>query len=131
MNSKNNVVDSEEYKLFFELSNFGLVHTERKCVDPNCKKYDQTMAPYLQKRNKDAKNVLLYWRCSSCCKFKTVYDGSFFSLFRKSPKIVIELIKYWCAQLTIAKSLSLIKLNLEEDLGKEMVSLLFYRLRQM
>ena len=75
---KNNVFESEEYKLFLFLSDSGLVHKERKCADPNCKKYDQTMAPYLQKRSKDAKNVLLYWRCSSCCKFKTVYDGSFF-----------------------------------------------------
>ncbi|RMZ93697.1 ISXO2-like domain-containing [Brachionus plicatilis] len=111
--------------------NYGLVYPPRACANTCCKKFGETMAPYLQKRSKNAKNQLLYWRCSSCGRFKTAYDESFFSLFKKSPAIVIGLIKCWAGQLTVAKSISMVQLNLEQNVCEEMVCTLFYRLRQV
>lgn len=128
---KKSVENSIQFKTYQDLLQFGLVHPARECLNQLCKKYNQVMAPYLQKRSKDAKNQNLYWRCSSCGRFKTAYEGSFFAMFKKSPSTIVALIKCWASQLTINKSLSVIELNLDEKIGRDVVSSLFYRLRQL
>jgi hypothetical protein len=131
MNSKENIMDSLEYKVYEKLLEYGLVFPKRQCENSSCKKRGQLMSAYLQKRNKQAINKLLYWRCTNCGKSKTAYDDSFFSLFKKPPRIIVALIKCWAGQLTILKSLSMIELNLEHKMCDDVVSTLFYRLRQI
>lgn len=131
MSNKIDIKDSLEYKTYEIVREMGLVHPPRSCSNACCKKYNQEMSPYLQKRSKDAKNTLFYWRCTGCGRFKTAYDESFFSLFKKPPQIILALIKCWAGQLTLVKSVSMIKLNLEHTVCEDVVSNLFYKLRQM
>lgn len=129
--NKENILESLEYITYQKLFQFGLVLPPRECNNAKCNKKNETMQPYIQKRNKEAKNKLLYWRCSACGRSKTAFDESFFSLFKKSPRIIEALIKCWSGQLTIAKSISMIEMNLDEKVGKDVIGTLFYRLRQM
>ena len=50
----------------------GLVNASVICNKQNCKKYGQPMKVNTKKRSKDAKNVLLAWRCSSSGTFKLI-----------------------------------------------------------
>ena len=61
------------------------------------------MEPDLRKRDKNAKNVILNWRCKGCRVFNSAFAGSFFSLFRKPVKIILAVIKCWAAQLPATK----------------------------
>ncbi|CAF1016020.1 unnamed protein product [Brachionus calyciflorus] len=92
MDSKENILNSPEYKIYFFLSEYGLVNRVRKCLNLNCKKYDQDMSPWLQKRNKDAKNTLMYWRCSCCGRSKTAKEvtSSIFYRFRQLASLGID-----------------------------------------
>ncbi|CAF1104610.1 unnamed protein product [Brachionus calyciflorus] len=74
---------------------------------------------------------LLTWRCNSCTTYKSVYESSFFSLFKKSPKIIIAIIKCWAAQMTVSKTCQLIQLHSNENVGNDMVSCLIYKMRQI
>ncbi|CAF1078095.1 unnamed protein product, partial [Brachionus calyciflorus] len=125
------VYDSDEFKLFLKLSEKGLVFPSRTCQNNSCRKYNQDMGPFLKKRSKEAKNFSLFWRCSSCSRTKTVYDDSFFLLFRKSPKTILALFKCWAAQLTIVKTISIIELNYDEKIRPDSVMSVFYKLRQI
>ncbi|CAF0765448.1 unnamed protein product [Brachionus calyciflorus] len=108
------VFDSEEYKLFLKVKEKGLVFPSRNCENIKCKKNGQIMPPSLRKKNKDSINTFLIWRCTTCGHSKTVYDESFFSLFRKPIKILLAIMKCWAAQLTVTKTKSVIELNFKQ-----------------
>ena len=74
------------------------------------------------------KNRFASYRCK-CGDWKSVRDGSFFSLMRTPIVQILLLIKFWSYQLTIAKSVSLFKLITNESITRQMVGVLFKRLR--
>jgi hypothetical protein len=71
------------------------------------------------------------WYCNGCKTYKSVYDGSFFSLFRKPIRIVLATVKCWSAHLTIAKTLTTLKLHFNADIHRDTVANLFHKLRQI
>ncbi|CAF0979658.1 unnamed protein product [Brachionus calyciflorus] len=83
-----------------------------------------------RKRNKDSKNQLLSWRCMACTNYKTIYQDSYFTLFRKPLKIVLAIIKCWSAQV-ISKTVDLINLHFEHNVHRNTVAVIFFRLRQL
>ncbi|CAF1010282.1 unnamed protein product [Brachionus calyciflorus] len=123
--------ENEEKKIFNKLVDLGLIFAVQKCTKENCRKKAQNMNLTTRKRSKDSKNCLLTWRCNSCSSYKTIYEDSFFSLFRKPLKIVLAIIKCWAAQITIAKTVDQIKLHFEHEVHRNTVALLFFRLRQL
>ena len=78
--------ESEDFKTFDKLRNFGLVVFNKQCDKANCSKYGSDLSLRLRKRSSDSKNLILTWRCTRCGTFKSIYDGSFFSLFKKPAK---------------------------------------------
>ena len=52
---------------------------------------------------------LISWRCK-CGQYKSIRDGSFFSLYRTPLTHLALIIKMWAAQLTITKAVSLFEL---------------------
>lgn len=121
----------DEKKIFNKILESGLVLSEQYCSKDLCKKKGQLMKFDMRKRSKDAKNVLLAWRCTCCGTFKSVYDGSFFSMFKKSPKIILALFKCWSAQITIAKAMAIIQLNFEQKITRDTVFDIYCKLRQI
>ena len=120
-----------EVEIFNKIMDLGLVHTAFNCNKANCKKIGQQMKLSTRKRSKDAKNVLLAWRCSSCGTFKSAMDGSFFALFKKPLRIILAIFKCWCAELTISKTVTMMNLNFDHKINRETVSSIFFRLRQL
>ena len=126
------IKDLEEFKIFKTLSVIGCVYASQVCSNKNCPKYQKYMDLRLRSRGKDSIKHLT-WRCSAnkCGTYKSIWDGSFFSLFRKPIKLIIVLIKCWSAQLTITKTCSIVEMNFEEKLSENMVLGLFEKLRQI
>jgi hypothetical protein len=118
-------------KIFERLKSFGLVQAAQYCTKANCKNKSQLMVLKNRKRDKNATNQLMTWYCNGCKSYKTIFEGSFFSLFRKPIRTVLAIIKCWSAQLTINKTISSIKLHLDSDIHRETVSCLFNKMRQM
>ncbi|RNA25960.1 ISXO2-like domain-containing, partial [Brachionus plicatilis] len=125
------VKESHEYKEFVKLSELGLVLPNKICGNENCKNFESEMEPDLRKREKNAKNLILNWRCRTCRVYNSVYAGSFFSLFRKPVKIILAVIKCWAAQISATKAKSVINLNLEHQLTEAMILGVYARLRQI
>ncbi|CAF1139110.1 unnamed protein product, partial [Brachionus calyciflorus] len=96
------------------LLDLNLVHPARKCADLKCKKYDQIMAPYLQKRSKDAKNGYFIGDVHHVVNLNRPMTVPFLLI----SKIIIEMIK--SSQLTNIKSISVLELNYSEVVDKEM-----------
>lgn len=122
---------TDEFKLFDKLRNLGLIFSSRCCDKTNCIKKGSELNLKFRKRTADSKNQILSWRCTSCGTFKSIYDGSFFSLFKKPVKIILALVKCWSTQLTIKKSQAMIELNLHEKLSEDMIGNVFKKLRQI
>ncbi|CAF0975288.1 unnamed protein product, partial [Brachionus calyciflorus] len=99
-----NIENDEQYNFFEKLRDFGLLLGVSFCTNVKCKKLGNQMVLNLRKRDKNSEKKLLSWRCNSCTTYKSVYDGSFFSLFRKPPKIIVAIIKCWSGQITIRKT---------------------------
>ncbi|RNA05329.1 hypothetical protein BpHYR1_031816 [Brachionus plicatilis] len=73
---------------------------------PKCPKFGSVMKMVCRKR--DAKNMILYWRCLVCGSFRSPYDQIFFSLFKRPVKIILAIFKNRSANLTIAKTTSMV-----------------------
>lgn len=110
-----NIQESDEYKIFLELKEFGIIFENRVCTNSNCKKKGSNMTLQLRKRSKQSEIKLLTWRCNSCTTYKSIFEGSFFSMFRKPVKVIMALIKCWSASITISKTCDLIQLNFQEN----------------
>jgi len=125
--------DLEEFKIFKMLSGIGSVHSSQFCTNKNCTKFQQEMVLKLRSRGKNADNKHLTWRCNGhkCGTYRSIWEGSFFSLFRKPIKLLIALVKCWSAQLTITKTCSIVEMNFGENLSENMVAGLFEKLRQI
>ncbi|CAF0819268.1 unnamed protein product [Brachionus calyciflorus] len=61
-------------------------------------------------------------QCLWCTTYKTIYNESFYSIFRKPLKIVLAIIKCSSAQITILKTVTLIKLNIEHNVHRNTIS---------
>jgi hypothetical protein len=111
----------------------GCVHSSQACSNKHWPKYLKDMELKLRSRGKKADSKHLTWRChgSKCGTYRSIWDGSFFSLFRKPIKVLIVLNKCWCAQLTITKTCSIVKLNFKDSVSENMVAELFEKLRQI
>jgi transposase-like protein len=120
-----------DFKIFEKLKAIGLVEPLQLCSRDNCKMKGRQMFLKNRKRDKNSTNLLLTWYCNGCKSYKSVYDGSFFSLFRKPIRILLGIIKCWSAHLTISKTVSTIKLHLNEDIHRDSVASLFHKLRQI
>ena len=57
-----------------------------------------------RKRNKDGDHTFLSFRCTGCASFSSLYSGTMLATNRKPINEVIEMIKCWSAELTIAKT---------------------------
>ena len=58
-------------------------------------------------------NLLKSFRCinSKCQKYHSLTENSFFSLFRKPFMLIVEIIKMWCIQLSIAKAIDYLEID--------------------
>lgn len=124
------IEETEEFKIFEKLKKLGLVFSKQKCEKTNCPKHGCDLDLKIRKRTANSDNHILSWRCSRCGTYKSVLDGSFFSLFKKPAKLVLALIKCWSAQLTISKTQSMMELNFNQKLSEDMIGNLFKKLRQ-
>lgn len=82
-----------------------------------------------RKRNKDG-NELISWRCIKCQKYKSVLTNSFFSLYKKSFLLIVEIIKLWCIQISISKSIDLLKLQ-NYDCCNKVIQSVYSRIRHL
>ncbi|RNA24110.1 hypothetical protein BpHYR1_008935 [Brachionus plicatilis] len=110
------------------LREIGAVHVSQVCSKSNCPKYQREMELRFRTRPKDSKEKILTWRCTGykCGTYKSVWEGSFFSLFRKKINVIMLLIKCWAAQLTIAKT----RIIAGDNVSENMIAGLFEKLRQ-
>ncbi len=120
-----------ELKLFEKICELGLVNQSRACDNKTCKKYEKLMSLTIRKRSKESLNYVLSWRCTVCRSYRTVYENSFFSLFKKPVRILLAVIKCWAAQLTINKTIAVIEMNLNDKITKSTVSEIYFKLRQL
>jgi hypothetical protein len=127
------IQELEEYKIFKMLSAIGNVHGVQFCSNKNCPKFEKEMNLKLRSRGKEDQTKHLTWRCNGfkCGTYRSIWEGSFFSLFRKPIKLLIALVKCWSAQLTITKTCSIVEMNFGENLSENMVAGLFEKLRQI
>ncbi|CAF1088466.1 unnamed protein product [Brachionus calyciflorus] len=72
--------EDSEIKIFKRVSELGLVNSVQNCCNLKCKKYGEIMQLKLRKRNKQATNNVLSWRCSSCGSYRSVFESSKCSL---------------------------------------------------
>ncbi|CAF0934340.1 unnamed protein product [Brachionus calyciflorus] len=93
-----------------------------------CKKCDLNMT--IKKRYKELKecSINYSWRCNKCGSFYSLYDETFFSLFKLNIYIMIQLIKCWSLEMSISKTCDYIKID-EKKVSRYTVSKLFTYLR--
>lgn len=127
------IKESEEFKIFNMLRELDAVYGKQVCTNTKCPKFQKEMELRFRTRGKKSSDKHLSWRCNGykCGTYKSIWDGSFFSLFRKKINIIIGLIKCWAAQLTIVKTCSIIKMNFDDNVSENMVAGLFEKLRQI
>jgi len=85
-------------------------------------------------RQRDSKSVShISWRCSNgkCHGWISCLDNSFFGTFKKPINTLIKIIKYWCCQVSIVKTVELLKLDSDIDVTRKTVGLVFQRLRDV
>ena len=123
--------DSEERIIFNKLVSIGLIQSIQKCTYNSCNKKGEIMELKKRKRSKDTKNNLITWRCLACTSYKSIYQDSFFSLFKKPLKIVLAIIKCWSAQINIQKTVELINLTFQHDVHRNTVAMIYFRIRQL
>ena len=66
--------DEKEKKFFKNICESGLINPSRACDNQKCKKHSQPMSLKLRKINKDSTNNVLFWRCSVCRSYRTVFE---------------------------------------------------------
>lgn len=125
------LINNEDYKTFSKLKERGLVVTSVNCNNSNCKRFGESLNLILRKRDSNSTKKILSWRCSTCGKYRSPYESSFFSLFRKRPQIVLAIIKCWASQLTVTKTISSMELILNEKVHSNTVSEIFRLLRNI
>ena len=69
-------------------------------------------------RDKNAKERILNWRCGST---SSLFNVTFFQLFRKPLNELLLIIKCWAVQLTIAKAEQVLKIEKSKYLDKQSV----------
>jgi len=79
-----------DFKIFEKLKAIGLVEPLQLCSRDNCKMKGRQMFLKNRKRDKNSTNILLTWYCNGCKSYKSVYDSSFFSLFRRPNLLGIK-----------------------------------------
>ena len=83
-----------------------------------------------RKRYANAKNRILSWRCPKCQTFYSLYDNTFFEAFKKPLYDVLQIIKCWALELTIAKTIEFLKLENSES-SRQTVGKIFKALRNI
>ena len=96
-----------------------------------CEKCLSKVRVTTRKRNQDGKELITL-RCtnSKYQKYRSITQGSFFSLFRKPVKLIDEAIKLWALQLPIKKATEFLAMN-GSDITDFFISSLFKRLRNV
>ena len=121
MNKLNNIEKLSELEIVEELIKLGLIYEKKICTNQFCSKLNQNMILYERRRDKNANNKIVSWRCKSCSAYKSCLDDSFFSLFRKTPRVILSLIKCWSAQLNHVKTQSTMLLHFNESISNTLL----------
>ena len=120
-------IEKEEISQFNKLQKIGVIKSKTKSLSCGC-------ALKLVSRTRGGKNAnkLLTWRCSNskCQKYESAFQDSFFRLFRKSFMLELLIIKYWCIQISIAKTVELLSLH-ESFIERHFVASIYQRLRNL
>lgn len=101
-------IEKEEKDLIEKFQKNGILTNDLKCYF-----YCDKLVLVGRKRKNSYERVIPSFRCSNsfCQKFQSVYRNSFFSLFRTPMMLVVEIIKHWCANIIISKTLDLFKIH--------------------
>jgi hypothetical protein len=91
--------------LFLQVVGLLIRRSMARCKD-NCKHKSTGIKRRLQtgRRTKSSTNTLYQFRCSTCRRETTLFKNSFFSIFVTPFTLVLDVIKYWCANVTISKT---------------------------
>ena len=116
---------SVDYEIFLikKFQTFNILCESSDCFKCNKNKF------LLCERKRGA-TKLISWRCK-CGQYKSIRDGSFFSLYRTPLTHLALIIKMWAAQLTITKAVSLFELLTNNTIHRDTVSSVFLRLRNI
>ena len=105
--------NENDYSLIKKLQSYGILKTTIKCTKCGMN-VDRVVT---RKRDKCGAEIIS-WRCLKCQAYKSIRDGSFFSLYKTSIPIIVQIIKFWCIQLTLVKSNELLILEGQHKLKK-------------
>ena len=84
-----------------------------------------------RRRNQNAR-IMASFRCPKCEKYQSVYRNSFFSFLKSPLLLIVEIIKFWCAQITISKTYDILKIdNKITNKSKYVVSNVYRLLRNL
>ena len=103
----------------------GVLHSDKTCSKENCK--NRLLVTTYRKRKKDDEKRKLTLRCNSCQTFQSIFDGTFFSLFRKRLFVLLLIINCWSVELTISKALSLLVLE-DVEITRQTIGDLYQKL---
>ena len=107
------------------LQKLGVLLKDKKCI-----KCDKNCVLRYRFRNKTSTNRLINWRCNSCGATSSVFNGTFFQLFRKPVREIMIVIKCWAVELTIAKTIHVLKLE-DINITRQTVGIIFNHLRNV
>ncbi|CAF0747971.1 unnamed protein product [Brachionus calyciflorus] len=115
--------EKSEQELIENFQSIGLIPKEKRC--PKC---DCVMQIKSRKRENKSNFLLYNWRCTKCASFFSLYEGTFFGIFKIPILIICQLIKCWSLEIGIAKSCELNILD-EIKISRYTVSKIFKYLR--
>jgi hypothetical protein len=121
---------STAYQIILLLQYFGLLITKNRALcTSKCKKRDKHRL-YVKTRTKNSKKPFFFFRCTSYGRQTALLKNSFFSMIRTPFQTVVTIIKYWCAQLTISKTRSLLKMD-KKKANRTTIGKIYTRLRNI
>ena len=111
-------IPSKKANLLMQLIEFGAIHSR----DFKCSKCDSQLIIWLRQRDSKSKPHIS-WRCSNgkCHRWISFIENSFFANFKKPLETLIKIIKYWCIQISIAKTVETLKLDSDIDVNRKTV----------
>ena len=124
-------MNSKNIEVFNQLIKYKLILAEQFCCNKNCKNFNHKIHLRERKCKNEEEGSRLSWRCNKCQRFKSILDSSFFSLFRKPPATIMNLIKCWACELTIKKTQEIMKLNFNDNVCEQIIGKVFQMLRDI
>ena len=68
------MIENEDVKIFNKICEQNLALSQQFCNNSKCPKIGCLMKIVNRKRDKNAKNMILLWRCTICGSFRSPYD---------------------------------------------------------